>query len=68
MYHVTPFIVSGAALAASLPDTLNNIQVPAPGANLGDWVLRTGILIIVTVVLDEYRYRRDRRRKEDERA
>jgi hypothetical protein len=62
MYHVTPFIVSGAALAATLPDTLNNIQAPAPGTSLGDWVVRTGVLIVVTVILDEYRYRRDKRR------
>lgn len=64
MYSITPFIVSGAALAATLPDTLNNIQAPSPDASLIEWVLRTSILILVTVILDEYRYRKDKRRNE----
>lgn len=64
MYSITPFIVSGAALAATLPDTLTNIQAPLPGSNLTDWVLRTSILILVTVILDEYRYRKDKRRNQ----
>ena len=66
MYSVTPFIVSGAALAATLPDTLTNIQAPPPGTNLADWCVRTGILIAITAILDEYRYRRDKRRREDD--
>jgi hypothetical protein len=67
MFHSTPFIVSGAALAATLPDTLNGIQAPPPATTLADWVLRTGLLVIVTVILDEYRYLRDKRRRDEQR-